>query len=82
MNTRVPTTRSPLKFFGLVLALAVPFWLLGALVEPPEDFPIKLPLSALQLVFPLLAALILVYPEDRVIGIRGLLQRVFCYRGI
>jgi membrane protease YdiL (CAAX protease family) len=74
--------RSPLTFFVLVFALAVPFWLLGALVETPEGFPIELPLSALQLVCPLLAASILVYREDGTGGIRRLLARVVRARGI
>jgi membrane protease YdiL (CAAX protease family) len=78
---RVPE-RSSLKFFVLVFALAIPFWVLGGLVKPPQDFPIKLPLSALQLVCPLAAALVLVHREAGGAGIRTLLGGVFSYRKI
>jgi membrane protease YdiL (CAAX protease family) len=44
--------------------------------------PIKLPLSALQLLCPLAAALLLVHREAGLPGVRGLLKRVICHRGI
>jgi membrane protease YdiL (CAAX protease family) len=55
---------------------------MGALVQTPEWFPTKLPLSALQVVCPLIAALILVHREDGIRGISRLLARVFSYRTI
>jgi membrane protease YdiL (CAAX protease family) len=60
--------RSPLKFFLLVFALSIPFWLIQ-----PRDWPITASVGA-----PLLAAVILVYREEgggR--GVRRILSRVF-----
>ncbi|MDQ2903594.1 MAG: CPBP family intramembrane glutamic endopeptidase [Ktedonobacteraceae bacterium] len=71
----MPLKRSPLTFFVLVFALALPFWLLGAFVRPLP--PINLSLSALQVVCPLAAAFILVYREEGRSGISRLLKRVF-----
>jgi membrane protease YdiL (CAAX protease family) len=76
------SARSPLTFVAVVFALAVPFWLLGAIVRPPGDVPIKLPLSALQLVCPLAAAVILVSREAGATGISHLLKRIVSPRGI
>jgi uncharacterized protein len=59
--------RSPLKFFLLVFALSIPFWLIQ-----PRDWPISDSVGV-----PLMAALILVYREEgggR--GVRRLLSRV------
>jgi uncharacterized protein len=82
MQPSALSRRSPLRFFRLTVALAVPFWLLGALVKPPEDWPVQLPLSALQFIRPLLAASLLVGGEDRLAGLGHLLARVLSYRGI
>jgi CAAX protease family protein len=76
MNTSAPLKRSPLKFFVLVFALALPFWLLGALVKH-LPIPINLPVSALQFVCPIIAAFILVSKEEKPGGIKRLLKRVF-----
>jgi hypothetical protein len=80
VTTSAPSRRSPLTFFALVFALAVPFWLLGALVETPEGAPIRL--SALQLVCPLLAASLLVHRAGGVGAVGRLLARVVSPRGI
>ena len=82
MDSSVTSPRSPLRFFLLVFALAVPFWLLGALIGEPEGFPIKLPASALQFVCPLISASVLVLREDGAAGVRSLLMRVASCRGI
>jgi len=82
MNTGASSKKSPLKFFILVFALSIPFWVIGAMAEPPKGFPINLPVSALMLVCPLIAAVILVYREEKLGGIRRLLQRVFDYKRI
>jgi hypothetical protein len=74
--------RSPLRFFLLVFALAVPFWLLGALAGNGLPLPTNLPVSALQAVCPLIAALILVHREDRRRGVRTLLPRIVDHRRI
>ncbi|HXZ05678.1 MAG TPA: CPBP family intramembrane glutamic endopeptidase [Ktedonobacteraceae bacterium] len=75
MSTGAARKRSPLTFFVLVFVLALPFWVLGALVKPLP--PINLSLSSLQIVCPVTTALILVYREERLAGIRRLLKRVF-----
>ncbi|MGW1682338.1 hypothetical protein [Saccharopolyspora sp. NPDC002376] len=49
---------SPLVFFGLVFALGVPFWLLGE--SSDVRLPANLPLSALQVVVPGVAAALLI----------------------
>ena len=72
--------KSPLPFFVLVFALALPFWLLGALLMPIP--PINLSVSALQVVCPLIAAVILVYREEKLGGVVRLLKRVFDQRRI
>jgi uncharacterized protein len=59
--------RSPVKFFLLVFALSIPFWLVQ-----PRDWPISASVGA-----PLLAALILVYREAGGRGVRRILSRVF-----
>jgi uncharacterized protein len=71
---------SPLKFFLLVFALSVPFWLIGALTGL-ELLP-GLPVSSLGAFCPLLAALILVYRENKTIGVTELLKRSFDYKRI
>lgn len=77
MNTSASLKKSPLTFFVLVFALSLPFWLLGAMAEQGLPLPVNLPVSSLMVVCPLIAALILVYREEKLGGIRRLLQRVF-----
>jgi membrane protease YdiL (CAAX protease family) len=78
MNTSAPVKKSPLTFFVLVFVLALPFWLLGALAGGlTKALPINLPISALGLVCPITAALILRYREHKSRGIKQLLGRVF-----
>jgi len=76
MNTSASLKGSPLTFFVLVFALALPFWLLGALVQH-VPLPINLAVSALQFVCPLIAAFILVYREEKLSGVKRLLKSVF-----
>lgn len=74
---------SPLKFCLLVVALSIPFWLIGPLAEHlTEGIKINLPVSALMAVCPLIAALIYSYKEAKLPGIRRLFQRVFSLQGI
>lgn len=72
--------RSPLKFFLLVFALSVPFWLIGA-VTGLELLP-GLPVSSLGAFCPLLAALIFVYKDNKTAGVTELLKRSFDYKRI
>jgi membrane protease YdiL (CAAX protease family) len=69
--------RSPLKFFVLVFALSIPFWLAGGLTTF-QLLP-GLPIAALMFVCPVAAALILVYGENKTAGVIALLKRSFDY---
>ena len=71
---------SVLPFFGLVLVLLVPFWILGE-IRPVELLP-GLPISALGAFTPAIAALILRYKSDGFSGFLRLLQRSFDFRRI
>lgn len=75
-----PPGRSPLTFFLLVLALAIPFLVVGA-VTGIELLP-GLPVAALMAVSPAAAALILAHREDGAAGAKALLMRAFDYRRI
>ena len=75
LSTVALRRRSPLKFFLLVLALSVPFWLIGA-VTGLRLLP-GLPVAALMAVCPVIAAVLLVYREQRLAGVTTLLKRSF-----
>jgi CAAX protease family protein len=79
-NTIASRSRSPLKFFSLVFALSIPFWLFGALTRL-QLLP-GLPVSSLMAVCPLMAASILVYGENETAGVIELLNRSFDYKRI
>ncbi|MEY9212322.1 hypothetical protein NI17_006195 [Thermobifida halotolerans] len=49
----------PLRFFLLTFAFSVPFRTLGLLVETPDGVPTGVPVSALMLVCPITAAVLL-----------------------
>ena len=68
-------SRSPLRFFALVYALSIPFWILGA-AAPVELLP-GLPVSALMLLVVPVAALMMAYREAGAAGAWFLLARVF-----
>jgi membrane protease YdiL (CAAX protease family) len=72
--------RSPLTFFVLVFALAVPFVVFGALTGLLL-LP-GLPVAALMFVCPGIAALILTYREDGSAGAKALLNRALDYKRI
>jgi membrane protease YdiL (CAAX protease family) len=67
--------RRPLAFFSLVFILSIPFWIIGQ-ASPAELLP-ALPVGALMLLTPVIAASILVYQEEGAAGVRALLQRAF-----
>lgn len=71
--------RSPWRFFALVVILAIPFWVLGQVLDQGllGGLGINLPISALTLLCPAIAAIILVYREERFGGVAQLLRRVF-----
>ena len=74
------TNRSPLKFFLLVFAISILFWLVGSLT-PLQILP-GLPVSALMIIVPVAAASILIYRESKWAGVVALLKRSFDYKQI
>src|SRR5271157_4440853 len=79
-NTITSRSRSPLKFFLLVFALSLPFFLAGALTTV-QLLP-GLPVSSLMFLCPVTAALIFVYRENKTVGVTELLKRSFDYKRI
>jgi uncharacterized protein len=75
-----PPIRSPLKFFTMVFALSIPFWLAGAM----SDLQLMpgLSVSALMAFCPMAAALILVHREGGSAGVAELLRRSFDFKRI
>ncbi|MEP7285235.1 MAG: CPBP family intramembrane glutamic endopeptidase [Chloroflexota bacterium] len=69
-----------LKFFLLVFVLSIPFWLIGA-ATGLELLP-GLPVAALMAFCPTIAAVILVYQENKIVGVTGLLKRSFDFKRI
>ncbi len=72
--------RSPLTFFLLTFALAIPFWVLGGVIGVPL-LP-GLPVAALMFVCPALAALFVVRRESGSDSAKALLKRAFDYERI
>jgi uncharacterized protein len=77
MNEEIQASRFPLRYFGLVFALAVPFWLVGGSKLPG---PVNLPVSALTAFVPMTAAAVLVARQDGTAGVKKLFQRVLDFR--
>ncbi len=79
MSNRTSLSSSPSIFFLLVFILSVPFWLLDPLAGQflHKRFPVKLPISALMFITPLLTASILTYKEKGSDGVKELLKRAF-----
>ncbi len=76
-------TKTNFTFFALVLALSLPFWILGYFATNlTRNLPIRLPISALMAFCPMIAAIILVYQEDKTKGIQTLFKQVFDYNKI
>lgn len=75
-----PRYKSPLKFFLLVFALSIPFWLIGAVTDL-QLMP-GLSVSALMAFCPMVAALILVHAENKTAGVTELLRRSFDFKRI
>jgi membrane protease YdiL (CAAX protease family) len=72
--------RSPLKFFLLVFALSLPFWLAGTLTE--RQLLPGLPVAALMFVCPAIAAVILARREHPISGAATLMKRAFDFKRI
>jgi len=74
------TDRSPIKFFLLVFAFSILFWLIGSLTSL-QILP-GLPVSALMIIVPVTVASILIYRESKWPGVVALLKRSFDYKQI
>ena len=74
-----PREGLPLDFLLLVLALSIPFWLLGGGRLP---IPVRLPVSALIFVNPVIAASIVTYRRHGPSGLRALFRRAADYRRV
>jgi len=71
-----------MRFFLLVYALSVPFWLLGTVVKV-RGLPDNLPITDVGATFvPLIAAVILVWREEGTNGVKRLASRTFDYHRI
>jgi hypothetical protein len=75
MNTTPSRRRSPLKFFLLVFALSLPFFLAGSLTSF-QLLP-GVPVAALMFVCPVTAGVILVYRANETAGVAAMLKRSF-----
>jgi uncharacterized protein len=65
------------KFFLLVFTLTVPLWIIETIVKV-KGLPLDVPITDLIATFtPMIAACILVYKEEGIVGIKRLLKRVF-----
>jgi membrane protease YdiL (CAAX protease family) len=75
-----PSARSPLTYVVLTFALSIPFWVIGA-VSQVQVLP-GIPISALMVVAPMTAALMLVYRENKSAGVAALLKRSLDFRRV
>lgn len=82
MHSSTSSNKSPLKFFLLVFALAIPVWVIEPIVKV-KGLPLDVPVTDLIATFiPLIAACILVYKEEGHGGVKKLLKRVFDFSKI
>jgi len=72
--------KTTVLFFVLTFVLSIPFMVISAITKI-EIMP-GLPIAAICTICPMLAALILVYREDKKAGVVRLLQRSFDYKRI
>lgn len=83
MDTGRSLNRPSFKFFLLVFVLSIPLWILGSVAEDiTKVLPTKLPISSLMAFCPMLAAMILVYKERKLSGVKELLKRAFDHKKI
>jgi len=84
MTLNMAQSKRFLGYFLLVFVLSTPFWLLGAQSDDAwrQAIPINLPISALMVVCPLIAAAILVYREQGSAGVKTLLRKALDYKRI
>lgn len=73
----VSSYRSWHAFLALVFVFAIPFWVVGSMTGSINGLPMNLPVSALMVVCPAVAAVVLEYRQERTKGVKRLLARVF-----
>lgn len=82
MNTETLTTKSPLKFFLLVFALSIPIWIIETRINVKVQV-LNFPITAVVAAFtPIIAACVLVYYEEGILGVKILLKKVFDFHRI
>jgi len=83
MDNSKPNDQSPLKYFLLIFALSIPFWILGYIApDTTKILPVRLPISALMTFCPFIAAAILIYKKQKVQGVKQLLVLSFDFKKI
>ncbi len=70
----------PLQYFLLVFVLTIPFWILGGVTG--IDLLPGLPIAALAVVIPMLAAIILTYRQHQTAGVKALLKRTYDFKRV
>lgn len=80
MPPKTSSRFASLGFFAWVFIISIPFWIIGALIQ--VNLPIKLPISSLMAFNPMLIALVFIYREKGMDGVKGLLKRIFEFRNI
>ena len=71
-----------IKYFILVILLSIPFWIMGTFVDLTRYIPIKLPISALMFLCPILAAVILTDKNGENGDLKILLSRIVDFNRI
>jgi membrane protease YdiL (CAAX protease family) len=79
VGSEVSQERALLQFFGLVFALAVPFWLFGRKKLP---LPVNLPATALGTFVPAIAAAVVTHRQRGPDGVKELLGRTLDYQKV
>ncbi|MFK0294893.1 CPBP family intramembrane glutamic endopeptidase [Streptomyces sp. NPDC090442] len=65
------------RFFVLLFALSLPFWIAGSVFRGPGLLPMDMPVSAFQFVLPLVVAMVCSRRDEGVRGVATLLRRLF-----
>jgi hypothetical protein len=74
MNNCKSENRSRLKFFLLVYGLSIPLWIIETRIDV-KGLPLDIPITDILVAFtPTIAASILVYKEEGLIGVKNCLR--------
>ena len=76
MNNSDPESHSPLKFFLLVFGLSIPLWIIETRIDV-KGLPLDIPITDILAAFtPTIAASILMYKAEGLIGVKKLFKRI------